>query len=86
MKNLICLINSYLAFFIFHLFFLHFSMTTLLQLGVYLSPQFPSFILAKSSLPDLQITLRIMVYRRFAADNVSIFVQLDRVFVRVVGD
>ena len=34
MKNLICLINSYLAFFIFHLFFLHFSMTTLLQLGV----------------------------------------------------
>ena len=38
MKNLICLINSYLAFFIFHLFFLHFSMTTLLQLGVlYLS-------------------------------------------------
>ena len=37
MKNLICLINSYLAFFIFHLFFLHFSMTTLLQLGVYIS-------------------------------------------------
>ena len=34
MKNLICLINSYLSFFIFHLFFLHFSMTTLLQLGV----------------------------------------------------
>ena len=37
MKNLICLINSYLAFFIFHLFFLHFSMTTLLQLGVHTS-------------------------------------------------
>ena len=36
MKNLICLINSYLAFFLFHLFFLHFSMTTLLQLGVYI--------------------------------------------------
>ena len=27
------LINSYWAFFIFHLFFLHLSMTTLLQLG-----------------------------------------------------
>ena len=35
MQNLYWLINSYLAFYIFHFSFWHFSMTTLLQLGVY---------------------------------------------------
>ena len=34
MQNLYWLINSYLAFYIFHFSFWHFSMTTLLQLGV----------------------------------------------------
>ena len=35
MQNLYWLINSYLAFYIFHFSFWHFSMTTLLQLGVF---------------------------------------------------